>query len=116
MSFCVIDGVAYTVQTNGTTENETQKSGQIRRAFDFTPRTSIRVEKRTWSLLLAPISPSAGATLRAAFALGATKVCSGEFADGATVTCWGVLKTAGYFQPNQVDGMFRVFQLDLFEA
>lgn len=116
MSFAVIAGVTYNVQVSGTTENERERIGQVRRTFDGSMRSSVRAEKSAFSLNLSPILQAAFDTLKTNTALAAIVACSGDFTGGVAMNCIVTIKSAEYFKPSASGPMYRVPVLDIIQA
>jgi len=103
MSFLVIAGQTVPVM-EGQTAERVERFGQESPAFAGNLRSSIRVEKRRWSVTSGLLTQAELATLKAAVALGAHVTCSGD-AMGGSVTCAVEVGDAGFVTVATDDGL-----------
>lgn len=90
MAFMVLAGVDIDISADGCSEIEGVVVGDMRRAFDGTPRVTIRTVKRAWRGTGAVLTPAQDAALRAAIANRATVTLTGDIVGGASfsVMAW----------------------------
>jgi hypothetical protein len=100
------------VSPNGTTREPNEFVGSASRTFNGGLRTTVRAEKRVWSVATGLMTQADMDTLTAAIALAAHVACSGT-ALGGSVTCEVTLQRAAYVAVNAGDGNGFMRQLSL---
>jgi hypothetical protein len=85
MAFLIVGGITVEVATDGVSESRPQL-GEVVRAFDGSPRSSVRGKVREWQIRTIPL-PAASVTSLLAVLEGAHPiVCSGDLL-GGSVSC-----------------------------
>lgn len=84
MDFLIIDGTPYDVVVGRAAANETERIGRTFRAFSGGMRTSVRVEKGSWSFGLAPMAVAEVEAFRNNLLLKGFLPCEGQAIRGGT--------------------------------
>lgn len=100
MPFLTVAGVTYqVVTTENPTEQQPEDVGGRNRNWVGALFVQMQAQPRTWSFVLAPISPAAYDTLKAATAMAAFVMCNGDFNNNVAVQCTVDVSEGRYYKP-----------------
>lgn len=114
MAFLVVAGITAKVTTDNAVQRPNIRVGEFTRAFNGSGRSSVRAEKRAWSVTVYFPTQAEETTFRAAIANGGPISCSGN-ALGGTVTCFATLGDSAYIKRSST-AFWRSATLDLEEV
>ncbi|MEO7103868.1 MAG: hypothetical protein ABI119_11055 [Gemmatimonadaceae bacterium] len=96
MAFITIGGTLVEVQHASASQNASTDIGESARSFSGMFRTGVRAQKRAWQFTLIPMSESVWEALLAGFGIYTPLVCTGDFVNGANVTCVVQIGNVGF--------------------
>ena len=85
MAYLTLNGFAVPCDTRASGEDEPEVIGQDVRVFAGGLRSTVQVEKRSWTVSTPPISHATAASILAQTGVGV--VCNGTFNNSVAVTC-----------------------------
>lgn len=86
MPFLVIGGITVPVAVSAQPSQKREQLGEVVRAFDATPRSSVRGKMFDWEIQTTPISEADAASLLTVLEGAHPITCSGDFL-GGTLSC-----------------------------
>lgn len=104
MSFLTLAGVTVPTSVSGVQEGAIEQIGSESRAYAGNLRSTVRGQKRNWSVTTRPLTSTEESNIRSAIATGAFVTMSGDLIGGASLTVSATINSA---PASKIKGGFR---------